>query len=104
MLIAVLLLIVILWILDILPGINIAISNSPFFFLNGRPITLINILTFFLVIFIIKLLPSPIRQILIFILTLRLLSLLGIFTISGFPNALILILVIVLLLHLIGIV
>jgi len=79
----VLAIIVILWILGF---INIPFINTVLFSLFGRPITLYNILVLLIVLWIIEILPSPIRQIIMILLLLWLLSVLGIITIGGFSQ------------------
>lgn len=80
----------------------IDLTNIVLFRANGHPITLWNILTFFLVLWVIKILPSPFRQIATVILILWLLSLFGILAFAGLANILLFLIILALILYLLG--
>jgi hypothetical protein len=77
---------------------NIHLSDLTFFFINGRPITLIMIITLVVLGWLVKVLPSPFREIIIFFIILWLLSTLGFFFFfAGLSNILVFIILIVVL-------
>jgi len=63
--------------------------NMVLFALNGRPITLINLLIFLVILWAIGILPSPFREIAGILFVLWLLSLLGFIAIAGLSNLLV---------------
>ena len=98
----ILLLLVVLWLLGIFSPV--ALLYRPLGHLNGHPVSLWDILLFLLIIWLIGILPKPFRQIVTIFLILWLLSLLGIFVISGLSNLLLPLLIIGLALYLFGVI
>lgn len=97
-LLAVLLIIVLLSIFK--PNFNL--SAITLFFSNGRPITLMTIITLAVMSWLAKILPSPFREIIIFFVVLWLLSTLGFFFFfAGLSNILIFIILVVVIFSLI---
>ena len=73
---------------------NIHINGFSFphtvlFAFNGRPVTLINLLIFFVILWAIGVLPSPFREIAGVLFVLWLLALLGFIAIAGLSNLLV---------------
>jgi hypothetical protein len=94
MLITLLIILIILWLLGYL---NIGIINIPHITLltiNGRPITLWDVLILLAVGIIIKILPSPFREIAGVLLVLWVLSVLGILAMAGLSNILLIAIII----------
>jgi hypothetical protein len=95
MLTLLLVILIILWLLGYnVPGIVL-------FHLNGQPITLWSILTLVIIIWVISILPDPFKKIGIVFLILWLLSLLGVLSIAGLSNLIIIALIIALVFFLI---
>lgn len=91
---AVLILLIILWILGYIRIPNLNMPNIHLFTINGHNISLYEFLIFLVIIWILGLLPSPFRQIAGVVLILWLLSLIGIISIAGLPNILIISLIV----------
>ena len=85
-----------------IPFINI--HSLVLFTLNGRPISMWDLLIFLVIIWVIGLLTRPLRQIAILLLIFWLLSLLGVIMISNFSSLIVVVLIAGLILHLLGIV
>lgn len=85
----ILLLLVLFWFLEYIqiPWINF--PNPTIFSFNNHSVTLINVLTFTLIIWLIGLLPSPFWEIALLILILWILSTIGLIVINGLSNILI---------------
>ena len=75
MIAAVLIILIILWFLGYIRIDGLTLPDITLFTLNGQPITLISLLIFFVIVWAIGILPSPLRQIGFVILILWLLSL-----------------------------
>ncbi|MEN9328549.1 MAG: hypothetical protein RI947_1357 [Candidatus Parcubacteria bacterium] len=95
-------LLLVLIILLVVNYLQIPVTNFTLFYIGGHPITLYNIIVFFIVLWLAKFLPSPFREIIGVILILWLLSLFGIFLIPAFSNIIVLILIIALLVYVFG--
>lgn len=79
-----------LWFLGYIQIPGVLLPNFQLFLINGHSIRLWDILVFLLVIWIIELLPSPIRQIAVVLVLLWVLSLIGILVINGASSLLLL--------------
>ena len=90
----------ILWVLGYVRIEGLFIPDIVFFHLNGRPITLWNVLTLAVISGIIGLLPSPFREIASVFLVIWVLAVLGIISIAGLPNILVITIVLGLVLYL----
>ncbi len=86
MLLALLLVLIVLWFLGYGP---IQSLYFPLFHLGGRTINLWDIIIFLVVLWVIGILPSPLREIAGILLILWLLSTLGILAIAGLANLLV---------------
>ena len=75
--------IILLWIFGY---IHIPYLNNVLFNLGNHPITLYNILVFLIIIWVIEILPAPIRHIIMILFLLWLLSILGVIAIVGFSQ------------------
>jgi hypothetical protein len=75
--------IVVLWLFGF---VHIPYLNSALFTIMGHPITLYNILILLIILWVIEILPSPLRQIIMLLLLLWVLSVMGIITIAGFSQ------------------
>ncbi len=77
---------------------NIHVGDITFFSINGKPITLVTVLTLGIMAWLAKILPTPFREIVLFFLVLWLLSMLGFFFFfAGLSNILVFIILIVVL-------
>ena len=85
-----LVLLVILWLTGNLSVPGLAIPDLELMVVNGQVITLWNLITFVLVLWILGLLPSPFREIGGILLFVWILSILGILGIAGLGNLIIL--------------
>lgn len=89
MLVALLIVLVVLWVLGFLPtGINI--PNITFFTINGRDITLFNLIVLAVISWIVGIIPSPFRLVASVLLVLWVLSVLGILAFAGLSQWLVL--------------
>lgn len=86
MLEVILVVLILLWLTGNLHFTGLVIPDYVLFSLNGRPITLINLLVFIVIVWAIGVLPSPIREISGVLLLLWILSILGILAIAGLAN------------------
>lgn len=75
--------IIVLWLFGF---VQIPYLNAPLFNILGRSITLYNILILLIILWVIEILPSPLRQIIMLLLLLWVLSVMGIITIAGFSQ------------------
>ena len=98
---AILLLVVLvaLWLLGLIQIPGIDSLNIELFELFGKTITILDLLIFGAIIWLIGILPSPFRQIAGVIALLWLLAFFGFIAIAGLPNILVLVLIIGLVLH-----
>jgi hypothetical protein len=85
-----------------IPGLP-ALDIELFSFL-GKSVSLLDLLIFFIIVWIIGILPSPFRQIAGVILALWLLSFFGVIAIAGLSNILIIVLIVGLLLHILRVI
>lgn len=97
------LVLIILWFLGYvrLEGLNI--PDFQLFVINGRPISLWNLLILMVIVWALSILPSPLREIAGVILILWILSLLGIIAIAGLSNILVIAIIAGLILSVLGI-
>jgi hypothetical protein len=87
------LILIVLWFLGYIRIEAIPIPNFELFMLNGRSITLWDLLIFLVVCWAIGVLPTPIRQIAGVLLALWLLSLFGIIAIAGFSQIIVIVII-----------
>ncbi|OGK12343.1 hypothetical protein A3C98_02375 [Candidatus Roizmanbacteria bacterium RIFCSPHIGHO2_02_FULL_37_15] len=97
-----LIILVILWLLGVVRIPAFSLINIPLLYIGRKAIGLYDILVFALIVWLIRILPSPLREIVAVFLILWLLSFFGLFFLGGLYNLLILILIIGLLLHILG--
>ncbi|NTU47117.1 hypothetical protein HGA88_05820 [Candidatus Roizmanbacteria bacterium] len=90
-----------LWLLGYVNIPALPFHDFLLFTVFGRQITLYNLLTFLLIVWLIDLLPDPFRTIASVIFLLWLLAIFGIISIAGFPNLVILGLIIGVVIYLI---
>lgn len=90
----------ILWLLGYIRVEGLVLPDITFFQINGQPITLLNILTLAVISGIIGILPSPFREIASVLLVVWILAVLGIISIAGLPNILVITIIIGLVLYL----
>jgi hypothetical protein len=76
-------------------GVNIRLNDLVIFYINSRPITLFNVAALAIVVWLIRVSPSPFKQIIMVVVLLWLLSLLGFFFFGWITNVLLLIIVLV---------
>ncbi len=99
MLIAILLILIVLWFLGYGP---IEAFYVPLFRIGGNTITIWDILIFVVVLGVINLLPSPIREIAIVLLIIWLLSVIGILAVSGLSSMIVIAIIVGVILALIS--
>ncbi|OGK24087.1 hypothetical protein A3C25_05240 [Candidatus Roizmanbacteria bacterium RIFCSPHIGHO2_02_FULL_38_11] len=97
-----LVLLILLWFIGVVRFPVLSIVNSPIIYIGRRAVGLYDILVFILILWLIRILPSPLREIVTVFLILWLLSFFGLFFLGGLYNLLVLILIIGLLLHILG--
>lgn len=90
MLVALLAVLMILWLLGYITPAGFLIPAIPLFVLNGRTITLYDLLILAIVLWVISLLPEPFQLIAGLLIILWILSTLGIIAFAGLSNLLIL--------------
>jgi hypothetical protein len=100
----IILLLIILWLLGYIHIAGLTVADFPLFAINNHTITLWELLIFFLIVWAVGILPSPLRQIAFVILVLWLLSTLGIFAIAGLSSILVIAIIVGLILSVLGIV
>ncbi len=89
-----LILLVILWLTGYINVSSFPLPDYVLFNLNGQPITLWNLIIFFLIVGAIGILPSPIREIAGVLLILWVLSILGILALGSLSSLLVLAIII----------
>lgn len=94
MIIAIIIILVILWFLGYAPLAGISIPNAILFTINNHPVTLWEILILAVVAWAIGILPGPFQTVGSVLLLLWVLSVLGIFAISGLSNIIVLVIII----------
>lgn len=102
MLSALIVLLVILWFLGYVQLPGDLFPNIILFSINGQSITLWSLLIFFLILWAIGILPSPLRQIVFVIFILWVLSTLGILAIAGLSSILVIAVIVGLIVSLLG--
>lgn len=86
MLVGLLVVLIILWAIGFLPAGGITIPDTTIFVINGRSITLIDIIVLIVIAWIVELLPSPFRLIASILLILWALSVVGILGFTGLSS------------------
>jgi hypothetical protein len=81
--------ILLLWFLGIIQIPGFSINNIVILYFNGKPITLAQVFIFFIIMLMLGVLPSPIKQIAAAIFVIWILSVVGIITVTGLSNILI---------------
>jgi hypothetical protein len=102
MLALILVILIVLWLLGYLHIVTF-IPNIALFSLNGHTVTLWELLIFFVIIWALGILPSPLREIAAVLLLLWILSTLGIIAIAGFSSIIIIAIIVGLVLAVLGI-
>lgn len=102
MLLTILLILFLLWFIGIVRFPGLSISPLVIMYFNGKAITIIEVLIFFVIIWALSILPPPIKQIAGVIFLLWILSVLGIITIVGLPSVLVIAIIIGLVVALFG--
>lgn len=98
MLIAIIIILSLLWILGYAPLASFSIPNMALFPINNHMVTLWEVLILLVVAWAISILPRPFQAVASILLVLWLLSVLGIFAITGLPNIIVVIIIIALIL------
>jgi hypothetical protein len=93
MLAVIIVFLVILWFLGYAPLSGISIPNYILFNINHHPVTLWEILILIVVGWAIGILPGPLQAIASVLLLIWILSVLGIFAVTGLPNIIVLIII-----------
>lgn len=102
MIAAILVLLIILWALGYVNISALPIPNVELFVLNGHPITLWNLLTVFVITWLIGILPRPFREIAIVLFILWLLSIIGVLAIAGLSNLLLIAIILGVIFYMVG--
>src|SRR3989338_5678106 len=97
-----LLILILLWILGVVRIPLFSVINIPLLYIGRRAVGLYDILVFVLILWLIRILPSPLREIVTVFLILWLLSFFGLFFFGALYNLLLLILILGLILHIFG--
>src|SRR3972149_8611616 len=95
-----LVLLILLWFIGVVRFPVLSIVNSPIIYIGRRAVGLYDILVFILILWLIRILPSPLREIVTVFLILWLLSFFGVFLFAGLSNILVLLLIIGLIFYL----
>lgn len=93
---------ILFWLLGIVKFPVLSVVNSPIIYLGYKAIGVYDILVFILIVWLIRVLPSPLREIVSLFLVIWVLSFFGLFFFGGLANLLILLLIIGLILHIFG--
>ena len=104
MLIILLTVIILLWLVGFISIPASSFLTSPVLYFNGRPIGLWDLIVFFVLVWVVSILPQPVKGGVILLLLLWILSLLGILTFSGMGSVLLLLLIVALILHILRLV
>ena len=96
MLITIIIILTILWFLGYAPLSGISIPNVVLFPINNHLVTLWEVLILLVISWAISILPRPFQTIASILLFLWILSVLGIFAITGLPNIIVIIIIIAL--------
>ncbi|KKS98132.1 MAG: hypothetical protein UV73_C0003G0074 [Candidatus Gottesmanbacteria bacterium GW2011_GWA2_43_14] len=102
MLLLLITLIILLWLVGFISVPSTSFFTLPVMFLNGRAIGLWDIIIFLVLIWVVGILPQPLKGAVLILLLLWILSLMGIVVISGMGNVLLLLLLAALILHIMG--
>ncbi|MBI4225497.1 hypothetical protein HY612_00095 [Candidatus Roizmanbacteria bacterium] len=102
MLLYILLILILLWILGVVRVPLFSTVNIPLIYIGRKAVGLYDILIFILILWLIRILPSPLREIVTVFLMLWLLSFFGLFFFGGLANILVLFLILGLVFYLIG--
>src|SRR3989338_2831760 len=98
MIVTIIVILIILWFLGYMPITGISIPNLVLFTVNNHAITLWEILILAVIAWAIGILPRPFQAVASILLLLWILSVLGIFAITGLPNTLVIVIIIALIL------
>ena|SRR3989344_120743 len=98
MLVTIIVILVILWFLGYSPISGITMPNFVLFTINAHPVTLWEILILMAVIWAIGILPRTFKIVALVLLLLWAISVLGIFTVTGLPNIVVIVMIIALIL------
>ena len=104
MLIILLTVIILLWLVGFISIPASSFLTSPVLYFNGRPIGLWDLIVFFVLVWVVSILPQPVKGGVILLLLLWILSLLGILAFSGMGSVLLLLLIVAVILHIFGLV
>lgn len=91
-----------LWMLGVVRIPALSLINIHILYIAGRAVGLIDLLKFILILWLIRILPSPIREIVSVILVIWLLSFFGVLFLGGLANLIVLFLILGLIIHLFG--
>jgi len=97
-----LILLIALWLLGVVRIPAFSLINIPLLYVGRKAIGLYDILVFFLILWLIRILPSPLREIVTLFLILWLLSFFGVFFFGGLTNLIVLLLILGLIIHFFG--
>ena len=97
-----LIILVILWLLGVVRIPAFSLINIPLLYIGRKAIGLYDILVFALIVWLIRILPSPLREIVAVFLILWLLSFFGVFFFGGLTNLIVLLLILGLIIHFFG--
>lgn len=95
-------LLIVFWILGYIQIPGLTIPNYSLFVFNGHSISLYSLVIFFLIMWAIGILPSPLQEICFVLLLLWVLSTLGIIAISGLPSIIVIAIIVGLLASMFG--
>ena len=96
-------LLVVFWLAGIISIPSFSVLHRALFFINRNPVSFLDLLLLSVFIWVIGVLPSPLRGIGMVLLVLWLLAILGVIAITGLSNLIIILLIIGLILHMSGI-
>ena|SRR3990167_3347009 len=97
-----LILLIALWFLGVVRVPAFSLINIPLLYIGRKAVGLYDILVFALIVWLIRILPSPLREIVTVFLILWLLSFFGLFFFGGLANILVLFLILGLVFYLFG--
>lgn len=100
---AILLILVVLWFFGYIHVDGLSVPNFPLFVVNGHAITLWEVLILLVILWAIEALPGSLRSIGVVLLIVWLLATLGVISIMGLPQVVVVLLVIGLVLALLGV-
>ena len=104
MLIILLTVIILLWLVGFISIPPASLLTAPLMHINSRAVGLWDIIIFFVLLYVVSVLPQPVKGGVILLLLLWLLSLFGILVFSGMGSVLLLLVIVALILHILGLV